>query len=173
MSESELRYNTAAAMPDAAVPPNPRPILATTTTASAVPDRGEDDGEPLRTWHHRLYTQDRDSLLESLLCSCCQLSRQYNMVHYGRPEVDWAYCIGTFSWNLLLCNVPGSVAMCSLRQQLRSRYSIMGTGSEDFCTVMLCPCCALQQQLLEMKTVGCGPGAFFGHFTSPVEAFMM
>uniref|UniRef100_A0A0A9XK78 Cell number regulator 4 n=1 Tax=Lygus hesperus TaxID=30085 RepID=A0A0A9XK78_LYGHE len=102
-----------------------------------------------------------DSCLESYICSYCQLSRQFNMLYNNEPAVHFPICLLVSFLDSTVTNVVGCLFLLTLRQNIRKRFGIRGSTLQDVCVSCWCAPCALQQQLLELTSLGMFPGACF------------
>lgn len=116
-------------------------------------------GNAQRPWHYGMCTlcTEMNSFLECLCCTPCQLSRQYNMLYNLQPELHVPVCLSVMLLDAM--GVPAGFALqYVLRSDIRRRYGIEGNVVEDCCISWLCAPCAIQQQFLEMTSVGACPG---------------
>ncbi|KPI90385.1 hypothetical protein ABL78_0461 [Leptomonas seymouri] len=116
-------------------------------------------GNVKRPWHFGLCTlcSDMDSCLECCFCSPCQLSRQFNMIYNLNPELHLPMCLTIVLLGSM--GLPASfVLQYILRSDIRRRYGIEGSVVSDCCVSWLCISCAVQQQFLELTSVGSCPG---------------
>jgi Cys-rich protein (TIGR01571 family) len=133
-------------------------------------------GSAQRPWHYGLCTTcaEMNSCLECFICTPCQLSRQFNMLYNLRPELHIPLCLGVVLLDSL--GVPAFFALqYVIRSDIRRRYGIEGNVIADCCISWLCLPCALQQQFLEMTSVGSCPGmSMCGTYpVAPEEPFML
>lgn len=96
---------------------------------------------------------------EAWCCTPCQVSRQCNMLENGEPEIHWPYCV------LLYCCGGGYfhfvtwLFVYEVRNKLRARYNIEGSGCSDCCAAWCCTECTVQQAMLQMAVNNEFPGA--------------
>ncbi|KAG5472363.1 hypothetical protein LSCM1_03762 [Leishmania martiniquensis] len=112
-----------------------------------------------RPWHYGLCVTctEMNSCLECYFCTVCQLSRQFNVFYNGKPELHLPVCLLVAGLNL--AGVPSIFALeFILRSDVRRRYGIDGNVLSDCCVSWLCGPCAVQQQFLEMTSLGLCPG---------------
>ncbi|KAG5496604.1 hypothetical protein JIQ42_03434 [Leishmania sp. Namibia] len=116
-------------------------------------------GSVTRPWHYGLCVTctAMDSCLECYFCSVCQLSRQYNMFYHSKPELHLPVCLLVAGLNM--AGVPSTFVLeYVMRSDIRRRYGIEGNLVIDCCVSWLCWPCAVQQQFLEMTSLGLCPG---------------
>lgn len=116
-------------------------------------------GNAQRPWHYSLCTTcwEMNSCLECFCCTSCQLSRQFNMVYNLKPELHLPVCLVVALLDFV--GVPAGFALqYVLRSDIRHRYGIEGDVVSDCCVSWLCAPCAIQQQFLELTSVGSCPG---------------
>lgn len=112
-----------------------------------------------RPWHYGLCVMctEMNSCLECWCCMPCQMGRQYNVHYHNEAELHVPVCIAL----TLLdgAGVPASFALqYIIRSDIRRRYGIEGGVVSDCCVSWLCLPCAVQQQFLELTSVGACPG---------------
>ncbi|CAD2218185.1 PLAC8 family, putative [Angomonas deanei] len=114
-----------------------------------------------RPWHYSLChcCSDCNSFLECCCCTLCQLSRQYNMIKHHKAELPCCTCFCLYLGTLLTGGLLFWGCVCCVREMIRDRYGIEGSSCGDCCTTCWCTGCAIQQQLLEMTSVGEFPSA--------------
>ncbi|CAD2218182.1 PLAC8 family, putative [Angomonas deanei] len=114
-----------------------------------------------RPWHYGIChcCSDCNSCIEAWCCSYCQISRQYNMIRKGKPEIDWLCCLGMAFGTMCIATFVLWIGACMVRQRVRDRYGIEGNSCGDCCVTCWCTSCSVQQQLLEMTSVSDFPGA--------------
>ncbi|KPA83161.1 hypothetical protein ABB37_02856 [Leptomonas pyrrhocoris] len=116
-------------------------------------------GNVQRPWHYGLCTlcSEMNSCLECFVCAPCQLSRQFNMLYNLKPELHIPVCLAVVLLDSM--GVPAGFALqYVIRSDIRRRYGIEGNIVSDCCFSWLCAPCAIQQQFLEMTSVGSCPG---------------
>lgn len=128
----------------------------------------------LRPWHYGLCvcSDDCNSCLESFFCTWCQMSRQYNMLYNLQPAIHIPLFLTLFVATSAFGNVVPWIFLWSLRADLRHRYGIEGGCCGDCTSALLCTPCAVQQQLLEMTSLGAFPGALC-YMNTPLEPQML
>lgn len=176
MPKSAEHYSSVSGPADGAGAPSSAAAAGPTVIdLDGIPLSSGNMSQALRPWHYGFFTLcgDCDSCLEALCCPYCQLSRQYNMLYNLDPTVHWPLCLGAFTCSVLVGTWVSSILLWSLRKELRQRYAIDGSGCTDCLASCCCSLCTLQQQHLEMNSLGCGPGAFFGPSQGPVEPVML
>lgn len=92
------------------------------------------------------------------------------MLYNLKAEIHVPLCLCSAIWNTLLGNTVSCLLLWSLRSDMRRRYSIEGDMCTDGLISWLLPTCALQQQLLEMTSLGAFPGALL---YAPNETVML
>ncbi|EPY17443.1 ama1 protein [Strigomonas culicis] len=131
-------------------------------SSTSIPLSGSRNGR--RPFHYGLWVccHDCSSFLEGNLCCYCQMTRQgCYLMHNKRGHFNVFFCCGLFCIDFALGCFPFSfVYVVQLRQILRDRYQIAGSGIGDCCVSACCRCCAVQQMLLEMTIMDEFPGAF-------------
>ncbi|CAD2218187.1 PLAC8 family, putative [Angomonas deanei] len=118
-------------------------------------------GRVERPWHYSLFhlCRELNSFMECWCCAPCQLSRQQYRLNHASPSLDIVSCACLTCANAM----TGGLAVCcctmTVRQNMRKHYGIAGSSATDCCAAYWCTGCAIQQQLLEMTSVGQFPGA--------------
>lgn len=113
----------------------------------------------LRPWHYSLFTlcYDCNSFMEAWLCTPCQQSRQFNMLFHQEAELHVPLCLST----ICFAGISGLPVLSGvnfiLRSSIRHRYAIEGSHLLDCLVSYFCLGCAIQQQYLEMTSVGSCP----------------
>ncbi|KAK7194256.1 PLAC8 family [Novymonas esmeraldas] len=113
----------------------------------------------VRPWHYDLCVMcgEMNSCLECCFCGICQMSRQYNMFYNHTADLHLPVCL--VLWFLGNAGVPATFALeFVLRADIRRRYGIEGSVARDCCVSWCCTPCAVQQQFLEMTSLGMCPG---------------
>ncbi len=89
---------------------------------------------------------DCSSCCYAFLCPCCAFGR------IARTVDDKSKCTGCC--RCLCCTViPCSVFIrAPYRKKLRVKYNLPAKPCNDFCTSFWCPCCALAQEVRELKS---------------------
>ncbi|EPY29314.1 ama1 protein [Strigomonas culicis] len=115
-----------------------------------------------RPWHYGLCTLclQCNSCLEAWFCITCQLARQYNMLHNSQPTPHMPMLCMLWILGIAFCGpLPTLCLTYNVRGTMRSQYGVQGTDCVD-CLIACCiPSCAVQQQLLEMTSLGYFPGS--------------
>ena len=91
----------------------------------------------------------------SFLCPCCAFVRVSKHVLAEEPDGccgKCGECCGSCSRGICCCIMPCSVFIrAPYRKQLRIKHDLPAKPCNDFCTVFLCPCCSLAQELREIE----------------------
>ncbi|CAD2218180.1 ama1 protein [Angomonas deanei] len=106
--------------------PQPKPVVP---LQQPLPGRQQQRPFPMLTsWHYSMChcCQDCSSCLEAWCCRSCQISRQYNMIRKGMPEMDCLCCVGMCLCSFCLGCLPMCIGTCMTRQRIRERYGIGG-----------------------------------------------
>ena len=112
---------------------------------------------PTAPWGSNLcdWTKDINGCIEVTCCAPCQKSRQYNMMHYGKSDIE-----------ILTCLIPIAVDSCFgipvltttltwyLRNKVRARYQIVGDDLSDLMIAVCCGPCSTCQVYREMSYRG-------------------
>ncbi|CAJ1030469.1 putative PLAC8 family [Leishmania shawi] len=125
----------------------------------AVAETTQVVGSVTRPWHYSLCVTctEMNSCLECYFCTVCQLSRQFNMFYNNTPELHLPVCAAVTALNV--GGVPSVFVLeYIIRADIRRRYGIEGNCVKDCCVSWLCGPCAVQQQFLEMTSLGLCPG---------------
>lgn len=125
----------------------------TNTDNGPAPDLSSRKGAS--PWHFGLCEccGECSACMEACCCSCFQISRQYNMLENGRRGTHWPICVLTCLFGIANC-----LCVMHTRELARRRYGIKGSACGDCCVAWCCGCCAVQQQYLEMASMGDNPG---------------
>lgn len=116
-------------------------------------------GSATRPWHYSLCVTctEMNSCLECCFCTVCQQSRQFNMLYNNKPELHLPVCL--LITGLSVSGIPSIFVLeYIMRSDIRRRYGIEGNLLKDCCVSWLCEACAVQQQFLEMTSLGMCPG---------------
>lgn len=110
--------------------------------------------------------KDPMSMLESVLCSHCQIARQYNRIFYNGTGA----CTAPLFLSIMLDGMFGlalsvgrSTIALAVRRQIRSRYGIEGNACLDALSAWFCTSCVTAQHYREMSIRGDWPGGTFVH----------
>lgn len=102
-------------------------------------------------------SKDIKSSVDVLFCHYCQASRQYNVLTYGRREVEPLSCLGALGADICLgyfLHLGTFTIAWHLRQRLRKRYMIAGDDFSDCLHAFFLPHCVLCQNYREMSLRG-------------------
>ena len=104
-----------------------------------------EDTEPKKHRHWNSNICDcliTNNCCKSFICPCCAF---YKIVSHID---DNGGCCTSFCCLIMPCSV---FVRAPYRKQLRIRYNLPAKPCNDFCTTLLCPCCALAQELTEIE----------------------
>lgn len=112
---------------------------------------------PISFWSTSLCScmDDSDSLVESLFCNRCQMSRQYNQITYGMNQIEpWTF-IGSLAVDIFLgAPITAWAFSWYLRNRIRARYQIAGDDLNDCIVTFFATCCSTAQVYREMSLRG-------------------
>lgn len=112
---------------------------------------------PIAFWSTPLCScmDDVDSAVESIFCTRCQMSRQYNMITYGINQIEpWTF-LGSMVVDVFLgAAVTGWAFNWYLRNRIRARYQIAGDDLNDCLVTAFIPWCSTAQIYREMSLRG-------------------
>jgi Cys-rich protein (TIGR01571 family) len=98
---------------------------------------------------------------EICMCHWCHISRQYNMIKYNKPEINYKFCCFIFLLDLLVFPCIGTFfSNIKIRSILQQKYEIENTNFySDIIYSALLPLCTVCQHYKQMTTKNNCPGS--------------
>lgn len=128
----------------------------------------------VRPWHYSCLhlCADCTSCFESWFCWRCQLSRQMNFIYYNKSGINCSCLMLFLCLDFIFGCMPTYCLAVHIRNNIRERYNISGNLFCDMLCVYLFGPCTLQQQLLELTSLGENPGTTLCSKTPKIDVMV-